>query len=107
MKEHSTIGYDVFKHSNRDLLKAAAFIAHQQHERWNGRGYPQGLKGEEIHIFGRIIAIADVFDAPGSNRIYKKAWSDEEITDRQLPSMPMTYSITLAGQSISQPACSS
>lgn len=81
MKEHAAIGYEVFKHSNRDLLKAAAIIAHQHHERWDGRGYPQGLKGEEIHIFGRITAIADVFDALGSNRIYKKAWSDEEITN--------------------------
>lgn len=81
MKEHAAIGYDVFKHSNRDLLKAAAIIAHQHHERWDGRGYPQGLKGEEIHIFGRITAIADVFDALGSDRIYKKAWSNEEITN--------------------------
>ena len=79
MKTHSDIGYDIFKNSNREMLKAAAVIAHQHHEKWDGSGYPQGLKGEDIHIFGRITAIADVFDALGSNRVYKKAWKDEKI----------------------------
>lgn len=81
MKEHANIGYEVFRHSERDLLQTAAIIAHQHHERWDGTGYPQGLKGEDIHIFGRITAIADVFDALGSERVYKKAWSDEKIKD--------------------------
>ncbi|HLG27594.1 MAG TPA: HD domain-containing phosphohydrolase, partial [Paenisporosarcina sp.] len=79
MKTHTSIGYHVFKHSNRHLLRTAAIIAHEHHEKWDGTGYPNGLKEQEIHIFGRITAIADVFDALSSDRVYKKAWSMEEI----------------------------
>jgi len=79
MKTHSTLGYDMLNHSERRLLKAAATIAWQHHERWNGTGYPCGLRGEKIHIYGRITALADVFDALGSDRDYKKAWEDERI----------------------------
>ena len=79
MKSHTTIGYSVLKGSNRAVLKAAAIVAYQHHEKYNGRGYPEGLKGEEIHIYGRITAIADVFDALGSDRCYKRAWEDEKI----------------------------
>ena len=74
MKNHTKIGYRMLKHSTKSILKAAAILAYQHHERWDGKGYPQGLKGEDIHIYGRITAIADVFDALGSERIYKKAW---------------------------------
>jgi len=79
MKEHSQLGFDMLKHSNRILLKSAAIVAHQHHEKWDGTGYPQKLEGEDIHIYGRITALADVFDALGSDRVYKKAWSDEKI----------------------------
>lgn len=79
MKTHAAIGYGLLNKSNREILKAAAIVAHQHHERWNGQGYPQGLKGEDIHIFGRITALADVFDALGSDRVYKKAWPLEPI----------------------------
>ncbi|NCB12969.1 MAG: HD domain-containing protein, partial [Erysipelotrichia bacterium] len=79
MKEHSMIGYNILKDSNREILKAAAIVAKEHHEKWNGSGYPHRLKGEEIHIYGRITAIADVFDALGSDRCYKKAWEDEKI----------------------------
>lgn len=79
IKTHTTIGYNILKHSNRDILKAAAIIAYEHHERWDGKGYPRGLKGEEIHIFGRIVAIADVFDALGSPRVYKRAWVIDDI----------------------------
>lgn len=79
MKSHSTIGYNVFKYSHRELLRIAATIAHQHHERWDGQGYPNGLSGEEIHIVGRITAIADVFDALGAERVYKKAWPIDKI----------------------------
>ncbi len=78
VKTHTTIGYDLLKASNRDVLKSAAIIAYEHHERYNGKGYPQGLKGEEINIFGRIVAVADVFDALGSPRVYKKAWIIED-----------------------------
>lgn len=74
MKSHSEIGYNILKDSKRATLKAAAIVSYTHHEKWNGTGYPNGLKGEEIHVFGRITALADVFDALGSNRCYKKAW---------------------------------
>ena len=81
MKTHSQIGYEILKNSKRDILKAAAIVSYSHHEKWDGSGYPQGLKGEEIHIFGRITAIADVFDALGSDRCYKKAWSLDKIIE--------------------------
>ncbi len=79
MKTHAEIGHSVLEGSSRKLLKAAAIVAHEHHEKWNGTGYPRGLKGEDIHIFGRITAVADVFDALGSDRVYKKAWDNEKI----------------------------
>jgi response regulator RpfG family c-di-GMP phosphodiesterase len=79
MKSHTNIGYGLLKNSTRRILKTAAIVAHQHLEKCNGRGYPLGLKGEEIHIYGRITAIADVFDALGSDRVYKQAWELERI----------------------------
>lgn len=79
MKTHSVIGYNILKNSKREVLKAAAIVAREHHEKWDGSGYPRGLKENEIHIYGRITAIADVFDALGSDRCYKKAWEDEKI----------------------------
>ena len=79
MQEHSKIGYDLLSSSKKPMLKASAIVAHQHHEKWNGKGYPQGLKGEDIHIYGRITAIADVFDALGSDRVYKEAWDNNKI----------------------------
>lgn len=79
MKTHATKGHDLLKSSDRPLLKMAAIIAKEHHEKWDGTGYPTGLKEEEISIYGRITAICDVFDALGSDRCYKKAWADEDI----------------------------
>jgi len=79
MKSHADLGYGMLNCSTRPLLKMAAILAYEHHEKYDGSGYPRGLKGEAIHIYGRITAIADVFDALGSNRCYKKAWSDEKI----------------------------
>jgi len=81
MKSHTLIGYRLLKNSARPILKTAALIAHQHHEKWNGQGYPLGLRGEQIHIYARITAIADVFDALGSDRVYKKAWELERILE--------------------------
>ncbi len=74
MKKHSNIGYNMLKDSRNRILQAGALISHEHHEKFNGTGYPQGLKGEEIHVFARITAIADVFDAITSVRCYKEAW---------------------------------
>ncbi len=79
MKNHAVIGFNMLNGSDRKLLKTSATIAYEHHEKYDGSGYPRGLKGEEIHIFGRITAIADVFDALGSDRCYKKAWELDKI----------------------------
>lgn len=81
IKSHSQIGFEILKNSKREILKAATIVAQQHHERWDGSGYPQGLKGEQIHIFGRITGLADVFDALTHNRIYKKAWPIQFVID--------------------------
>ena len=81
MKEHPLIGYELLYDPDDDLLIMAATIAKEHHEKWNGGGYPHGLKGEEISIYARITAIADVFDALTSERPYKRAWSVEEALD--------------------------
>ena len=74
IRTHAAIGYQILKNSKRQIIKAAATVAHQHHERWDGNGYPGGLKGEQIHIFGRIICLLDIFDAIGNVRHYKPAW---------------------------------
>lgn len=79
MKTHAQLGYEMLKHSSKPILQAAAIVSKEHHEKYNGKGYPRGLKGEDIHIFARITAVADVFDALGSDRIYKKAWEDKKI----------------------------
>ncbi|KQX67014.1 hypothetical protein ASD40_27815 [Paenibacillus sp. Root444D2] len=81
MKTHSNLGYEMLKHSNKQVLNAAAIIAQQHHERFDGTGYPQGLRGDEIHLYGRITALADVFDALCSDRVYKKAWELDRVMD--------------------------
>ena len=81
MKNHAKIGYEILKGSKSKYLKAGGVIAYNHHEKYDGTGYPNGLKGESIPIFGRITAVADVFDALTSSRPYKKAWSLEEAFD--------------------------
>jgi len=81
MKTHASLGYEMLKHSEREILKTASIVAYTHHEKWNGSGYPNALQGEEIHIFGRITAVADVFDALGHDRVYKKAWELEKILE--------------------------
>ncbi len=78
MKLHAAHGWEILRHSPSPTIQAAAMIAYSHHEKWNGTGYPQGLKSNDIPLFGRIVAIADVFDALTSVRPYKQAWSNEE-----------------------------
>lgn len=78
MQNHASLGAEILKHSNREILQAASIIAGEHHEKYDGTGYPEGKKGEEIHIYGRITAIADVFDALTHKRCYKEAWSFED-----------------------------
>lgn len=74
MKHHAIIGYELLNTSSSHLLKVAAEIAYTHHEKFDGSGYPRGLSGNNIPLFGRIVAVADVFDALTSERPYKKAW---------------------------------
>ena len=76
---HTTIGYKLLAGSSKELLKTAAVIALQHHEKWNGKGYPEGRKGKEISRASRIISIADVFDALSNDRVYKKAWETGKV----------------------------
>ena len=84
MKTHSEIGYNMLHNSKRKLLRFAAEIARSHHERWDGRGYPKGLAGEEIPLAGRICSIADVLDALSSPRCYKQPWPEEKVKDEFL-----------------------
>lgn len=79
VKTHPKRGYEILKQSSLTVMNISAIIALTHHEKWDGSGYPKGLKGNDIHIYGRITAIADVFDALGNERSYKKAWSLENI----------------------------
>jgi response regulator RpfG family c-di-GMP phosphodiesterase len=79
MKSHAQKGADLLTNHDNEVLKMGQIIAAQHHEHWQGGGYPNNLKGEDIHIAGRITALADVFDALGCKRCYKEAWPMEEI----------------------------
>lgn len=81
IKTHAQKGHDMLEISNRPLFKVASQIALTHHEKYDGTGYPNSLKGEDIPIFGRITALADVFDAIGSDRCYKKAWEMEKVLE--------------------------
>lgn len=81
IKTHAERGAEFLQHSDRRLFKAAAVIAEQHHEKWDGSGYPKGLAGTDIHAYGRIVALADVFDALSHRRCYKEGWPIEEAVE--------------------------
>lgn len=78
MKQHASIGWEILNQHTSPTLRIGAEIAWSHHEKWDGSGYPRGLAGDRIPIHGRIVAVADVFDALTSERPYKRAWSVEE-----------------------------
>jgi putative two-component system response regulator len=78
MKGHARLGHELLKDSRSEIISAGALIAISHHEKYDGTGYPHGLKGKDIPLFGRIVAVADVFDALTSERPYKKAWALED-----------------------------
>ena len=81
MKQHASLGFDLLQGSSSRVLQVGAEIARGHHEKFDGTGYPAGLVGDNIPIFSRIVAVADVFDALTSERPYKKAWPLQEAVD--------------------------
>jgi response regulator RpfG family c-di-GMP phosphodiesterase len=81
MKTHTLIGYEMLKDSDKEIIKIASIIAYTHHEKYDGTGYPNGVKGDNIHIYGRITAVADVFDALSTVRVYKPAWETDKVLE--------------------------
>ncbi|MFK2893879.1 HD-GYP domain-containing protein [Dyella flagellata] len=79
MRTHPRMGYDMLQRV--DFLRAASAIPYSHHERWDGTGYPQGLKGEQIPLAARIFSVVDVWDALSFARVYKPAWPEPEVLD--------------------------
>jgi len=78
MKTHTNLAHKILKNSDRKIIQSADIVAMQHHEKWDGTGYPNNLRGYDIHIYGRIVAIADVFDALTHKRVYKDSWTVED-----------------------------
>ncbi len=81
MKTHTKLGADLFSDFESDFDKVACDIARSHHENWDGSGYPDGPKGDDISIFGRVVAVADVYDALSCKRVYKEAWNENSVLD--------------------------
>ncbi len=79
MKTHSMLGYQMLIDSEFEMMRLAAMIALEHHERWDGKGYPYGKQGEDISLVGRICAVADVFDSLLDKRVYKEPWEEKEV----------------------------
>lgn len=81
MKQHSLMGYEMLIDSEFELMRLAAMIALEHHERWDGEGYPYGKKEDEISLVGRICAVSDVFDSLLDKRVYKEPWEEKVVRD--------------------------
>jgi len=81
MRSHAQVGADMLAGSKQPVIKAAAVIAGEHHEKWDGSGYPAGKSGDDIDIMARITAVADVFDAVSNTRAYKEAWPEEKVLE--------------------------
>ncbi len=81
LRSHTIIGHEILKKSDKPLVQMAASIALEHHEHWDGSGYPAGLKGTDISLYGRIVCLCDVFDSLSVARIYKRGWELNEILD--------------------------
>lgn len=81
MKTHTDKGYTILKDSPHEIVSTGAIIAKEHHEKWDGSGYPQGLSGNAINVFGRIVALADVYDALRHKRCYKEPWTLQNVVD--------------------------
>jgi len=79
MKTHAQKGHDLLINSEKRLMRVASIVAQQHHEHFDGNGYPQGLRGENIHIYARITGLCDVFDALSTKRIYKDSWPLDKV----------------------------
>ncbi|MFY8351347.1 DUF3369 domain-containing protein [Pseudoalteromonas sp. SSM20] len=79
MQTHAMKGHDILSGSRRDIIQAGAILARDHHEKWDGTGYPRGIKEDEIHVYGRIVALADVYDALRHKRCYKEAWTLDQV----------------------------
>jgi len=79
MKTHTTLGANLFSNIETEFDRTASDIALSHHENWDGTGYPENPRGENISIFGRIVAVADVYDALSCKRVYKEAWEQDEV----------------------------
>ncbi len=102
IKQHTLHGYEMLKKSSRPIFKAAAIIALEHHERIDGKGYPQGKKGEDIHLYARITAVADVFDSLSSDRCYKKAWPWDDVVAYMRENSGTQLDARLVGYLLSQ-----
>jgi response regulator RpfG family c-di-GMP phosphodiesterase len=95
MKTHAQIGHDLLQDSTRKVLKTGALISLTHHEKWDGSGYPYGLSGDDIHIFGRIVSLVDVFDALYNKRCYKPAFETKICTQYIVDNSGIAFDPTL------------